>query len=103
MRSREKLTVIGREGGDVTYNCKCMGADNQVWKESTFTAPTYEEAKRKCAIFCRGKEASSTSSQKFNNFTSGRTGNRWFNAEGDGFLLEEEEPNDDVDGFIPLG
>jgi hypothetical protein len=96
MRSREKLTVIGREGGDVTYNCKCMGADNQVWKESTFTAPTYEEAKRKCAIFCRGKEASSTSFNKFSNFTSGRTGNRWFNAEGDGVLLEEE-PNDDVD------
>ena len=74
-----------------------MGADNQIWKESTFTAPTYEEAKRKCAIFCRGKEASSTSSQKFNNFTSGLTGNRWFNAEGDGILLEEEEPNSDVD------
>tara|TARA_R110002012_G_scaffold113857_1_gene259985 strand:+ start:1394 stop:2107 length:714 start_codon:yes stop_codon:yes gene_type:complete len=97
MRNKEQLTVISREGGDVSYHCKCMGADNQIWKESTFTAPTYEEAKRKCAIFCRGKEASSTSSQKFNNFTSGLTGNRWFNAEGDGILLEEEEPNSDVD------
>ena len=87
MRSREKLTVIGREGGDVTYNCKCMGADNQVWKESTFTAPTYEEAKRKCAIFCRGKEASSTSSQKFNNFTSGRTGKRFRKHSGSGLDL----------------
>ena len=54
-------------------------------------------AKRKCSTFCRGNEASSTSFNKFSNFTSGRTGNRWFNAEGDGVLLEEEEPNDDVD------
>jgi hypothetical protein len=77
MRNKEQVTVISREGGNVSYHCKCMGADNQVWKESTFTAPTYEEAKRKCAIFCRGKEASSTSSQKFNNFTSGRTGKRF--------------------------
>tara|TARA_R110002050_G_scaffold57522_1_gene129660 strand:+ start:3341 stop:4072 length:732 start_codon:yes stop_codon:yes gene_type:complete len=100
MRSTEKLTVIGREGGDVTYHCKCYGAstdESDLWKETTFTAPTLTEAKRKCSIFCRGKEASSTSFNKFSNFTSGRTGNRWFNAEGDGVLLEEEEPNDDVD------
>jgi hypothetical protein len=68
MRNKEQLTVISREGGNVTYRCKCAGANNEIWKETTFTAPTLSEAKKLCSRFCRGKEASSTSSQKFSNF-----------------------------------
>ena len=98
MRSREKLTVIGREGGESQWSCQCLDKRNgDVVNSTTFFASSATAARQYCSDFCRGSEASSTSSQKFNNFTSGRTGNRWFNAEGDGVLLEEEQPNSDVD------
>jgi len=76
--------------------CKCKTTVTNISDESTVV----RYGKKVCGNHCCGEceEASSTSSQKFSNFTSGRTGNRWFNAEGDGVLLEEEEPNDDVDG-----
>ena len=100
IRNKEQVKVVSRAIGGKSP-CKCKTTITNIYDGSTVV----RYGKELCGNHCCGecKEASSTSFNKFSNFTSGRTGNRWFNAEGDGVLLEEEEPNDDIDGFIPLG
>ena len=94
MRNKEQVTVVSRAiGGESPCKCKTIITNiNDGTSVTVFGKKMYGE---NCLGECEG--TFSTSSQKFSNFTSGLTGNRWFNAEGDGILLEEEEPNSDVD------
>lgn len=94
MRNKEQVTVVAKAIGGESP-CKCKTIITNIYDGTSVTVFGKKMYGKHCLGECEG--TFSTSSQKFSNFTSGLTGNRWFNAEGDGILLEEEEPNSDVD------